>query len=155
MNPAPGRSHFSSIRLKRGLRWGSKKTNCTMWICTQHGFVSIVCKPSAQGQLGRPFQARFRCLQDARNFSKLPQMPNDRIVTTPDGDYGWRIHLSPEELSVLFEFLAKSIDYSNFKSRVSRRPDQAQKSEVYGNFWADMLRFQDAQLSDSREMPRE
>lgn len=114
-----------------------------MWLCTQHGFCSIVRK-NQPGQAGRAYQLRTRCQGDAENFAGLLQLPARRIVETPAADYRWRLHLSARELGKLFECLSRSIDYPNFKDQVARRPDQVGKLKAYRDFWAAMVDCQHA-----------
>jgi len=103
-----------------------------MWVCSSEGFASIVRKSPGE------FHLRFRLMRDAKNICKLVGFPNDRIITTSKADYRYRVILSSAELLPVFVALAGTITYSNFKAKVSERPDQRAKLAAY---WVEIVDF--------------
>ena len=83
-----------------------------MWLCTQHGFFSIVQKKPGE------FHVRGRLRHDMENLLKLcgAEWP---IIETKSGDYRYRIVCGQAVVSEIMAKLAVAIDYSNFKSRIS------------------------------------
>src|SRR5277367_3495165 len=101
-----------------------------MWLMTRVGAYSIVWK----GAVGE-FQVRAREKRDLQNLLLLAALPADRLIVTKGGDYGFRIIVEADELGRIFEVLMDSIDYSNFKAAVARRPDQSRKVSAYHQIW--------------------
>jgi len=110
-----------------------------MWLCTKIGFYSIVKK-------GTPgtWQIRARVRKDLQNLVAVAKIGVSPIET-PDGDYHWRIVVNAPQMARVFEILALSIDYPNFKNCIAQTPDQQQKLNAYHNFWRDMLTVQHQQ----------
>ena len=106
-----------------------------MWLCTQHGFFSIVQKQPGE------FHVRGRLRQDMDNLVKLCGVKWP-IIETKDGDYRYRIVCGQAEVSEVMAKLATSIDYSNFKSRIHAQPDQADKSGAYSKLWGNLYDLQ-------------
>lgn len=106
-----------------------------MWLCTQHGFFSIVQKIPGE------FHIRGRLRGDMENLLKLcgAQWP---IVETRDGDYRYRIVCGQAEVSAVMAKLAGALDYANFKSRIHEKADQDAKSRAYTNLWTELYRLQ-------------
>ena len=81
-----------------------------MWIFSQDGFYSIV-------QKGEQFHVRARRKQDLVNVGLTP------TKSFAGSDYPWRAILANRgELLMLMEKLGKSVDYPNFKARISVMP---------------------------------
>jgi hypothetical protein len=106
-----------------------------MWLATQHGFYSIVQKPPGQ------FHVRARVKQDLDNLIALAGM-DTKLYHTPDGDYAWRIVVGQSEVDQIMAVLSRSIEYSNFKSRIHELEGQRDKLPAYSNLWGKMLRVQ-------------
>ena len=101
-----------------------------MWLCTQHGFFSIVQKKPGE------FHVRGRLRQDMENLLKLcgAEWP---IIETKSGDY--RTASSAAGRGERSDGEARDrIDYSNFKSRIHAKPDQADKSAAYSKLWGNL-----------------
>ena len=102
-----------------------------MWLCTQHGFFSIVQKNPGE------FHIRGRLPADMDNLVKLcgGDWP---IIETKSGDYRYRIVCGQAEVTAVMAKLATSIDYSNFKSRIHAKADQGDKSAAYSKLWGNL-----------------
>ena len=83
-----------------------------MWIFTEHGFLSAVADPRDPSRLA--IRAR-----DRESLDALVSLTHQQVVTTPHGDYPYRIFVSPAEFSSWLAETAAGIDYDNFKSRVA------------------------------------
>ena len=107
-----------------------------MWLCSQHGFFSIVQKKTDE------FHIRGRLYQDMENLVKLcgAEWP---IIETKNGDYRYRIICGQAEVSEVMAKLASSVDYSNFKSRIHAKPDQTDKSDAYSKLWGNLYGLQE------------
>ena len=91
-----------------------------MWLCTLRGFFSVVRK----GTPPNNFQVRGRRRKDIENLCDIIGIPLSRIVTSHDSDYEFRVKLNQAELGAMFDGLAATITYGNFKSTVDLQPDQ-------------------------------
>lgn len=113
-----------------------------MWLCTQHGFYSIVRKA------GDEFHIRARQRRDLENLRDLVGIENRAaarwvIHRSEPADYRWRMVVTQADVAMVFAALAGAIDYSNFKSRIHCRPDQRDKLDAYHDLWGDMHRLQE------------
>ena len=105
-------------------------------LCTQHGFFSIVQKNPGE------FHIRGRLRADMDNLLKLCGA-EWLIIETKSGDYRYRIVCGQAEVSEVMAKLAISIDYSNFKSRIHAKSDQADKSAAYSKLWGNLYELQE------------
>ncbi len=87
-----------------------------MWIFTELGFLSIVRKP-------RPGEEDTLMVRARRYDALVPLSKSaDRpIIRTPEADYPYRVIVNDAVFGAWMSDQAQAIDYSNFKSRVSRR----------------------------------
>jgi hypothetical protein len=110
-----------------------------MWLCTKIGFYSLVKK-------GTPgtWQIRARVPKDLQNLVAAAKI-DVPVITTPKGDYGWRIVVNASQMARVFEVLASSIDYDNFKDCIARTPDQKEKLDAYHHFWGGLYAVQSRQ----------
>ncbi len=108
-----------------------------MWLFTQHGFYSIVADRDHPGR----HLVRARVQADLENLKKLAGI-SATILATPEADYGYRLTVDAAELLRLMTALANTVDYPNFKSRIAKRPDQADRSAVYHRIWAEAAALQ-------------
>ena len=99
-----------------------------MWLMTKHGFYSIVEKQPGE------FHIRSRERGDLQNLIERVPLADCPVIDTPDGDYAARIVADRDTVRSVMQFLVDSLDYSNFKSEISRTPDQRRKPyrEVWG-----------------------
>lgn len=114
-----------------------------MWLCTQHGFYSIVRKAD------ETFHVRARRRLDLVNLRDLVFAHGHRaaarwkIHRSVPADYRWRIIVDDAGREEIFAALGGAIDYTNFKARICARADQREKSHAYGCLWADLHRLQE------------
>lgn len=95
-----------------------------MWLFTKRGFYSIVQKKKGE------FHIRARVKPDLGNLKDLAGI-KEKIVTTRDADYRYRLVVGPEEIGRVMERLGQDIDYANFKSKVASDPEQRDKLGAY------------------------
>jgi hypothetical protein len=107
-----------------------------MWICSKLGFFSIVKKDG-----GWHVRARERGDIEALKQAIGLRVP---IEEWPDADYRWRLNVGKIGLRRIYQAFEDSVDYPNFKSEIGASPSQRFKLSIYGGFWADMQRFQEA-----------
>jgi hypothetical protein len=80
-----------------------------MWVCTQHGFVSVVQDMTQPGHL----------LVRARDRDHLEALfPGCAISRTPGNDYPWRATMPADAFAMGVTRAVEAIDYPNFKGRV-------------------------------------
>ncbi len=123
-----------------------------MWLMTTQGFYSIVKHTT----LADRFMVRSRARKDLENLLALLENGGHaaEIFETPHSDYAYRILVTGKQKAKILEVLGEEIDYSNFKSEVGRRPDQADKLDAYHEIWAVMRRTQQ-QHESRQERPME
>jgi hypothetical protein len=88
---------------------------------------------------------RSRCKADIHNlYREHAAALSSMTPPTSDEsrDYRWRISLSKADFVTLASRLAEAVDYSNFKSAVAKRPDQANNSGPLHEVWAVMAGLQ-------------
>jgi hypothetical protein len=110
-----------------------------MWLCTKIGFFSIVKKGTPE-----TWQVRARVSKDLEALIAAAEIKTN-ILATPQGDYGWRIVVDGNQLGRIFQTLAASVDYSNFKSCIAQVPGQREKLDAYHDFWGAMNELQTRQ----------
>lgn len=128
-----------------------------MWLCSKHGFFSV----KRDGEDRYFIRARVR--QDLLNLcgelrnvlamdpadadlvrlaterpGLLPADTSGAIQDWPTADYRYRLIVSKSALDAVFQFFADGIDYPNFKSEVSRHPDQRRHLPLYHQVWETM-----------------
>ena len=101
-----------------------------MWLMTKHGFYSIVEKTPGE------FHVRGRERQDLESLLQGVPLPDAELIETPDADYRFRIVVSRDSLLAILKFLGETLDYSNFKGKIDRTPDQRRKP--YHEVWRVM-----------------
>jgi hypothetical protein len=105
-----------------------------MWLCTQHGFFSIVEKKPGE------YHVRARVKRDLENLQAL--MKGSRfelreVESWPGADYPHRIITSQLGVEAVMTAMVDKLHYSNFKSRIAELPDQRAKSQWYGQVWSE------------------
>jgi hypothetical protein len=101
-----------------------------MWLLTNFGFFSTVRKPG-EHQL----TVRSRSVGD---LDRLRDQYLPSLGPTVEGagtDYPYRALASPEDLASAMGEIVRDLDYSNFKSEVSRRMGPG-RSHIYGRVWS-------------------
>jgi hypothetical protein len=110
-----------------------------MWLSTTLGFYSIVKDLETNN-----FKLRARAKKDLKNLiNALPALKDKEILTYPKADYRHRIIINQKELEKLFEFLAGSITYGNFKDAIAESPTQKDKLPYYHDVWEVMWGYQE------------
>jgi hypothetical protein len=107
-----------------------------MWLCTKFGFYSITRKKDSEWHI------RGRSEQDLLNIKDACELKEPVIRTAP-ADYRWRIVVEDKStMDKVFQLLCETLDYSNFKGKVGKTPDQNNKLGIYHGWWDDMYAFQ-------------
>jgi len=108
-----------------------------MWLFTTIGFFSIV-----QAKDKDDLMVRSRSKEDLLNFLRLiyaPDSASQRVLTTPNNDYPYRAIIDrifvDQALGIL---ITRSLDYTNFKDRISLTPGQEDKLGAYHGVWEIM-----------------
>ena len=114
-----------------------------MWLCTQLGFFSIVCKERDTFHI----RARFR-----EDLDQLAQAAGTGtpIASYAGSDYPWRILCPAADLPKFMSALTASIAYGNFKSAIAASPTQRPKLSAYHDIHQRMLEWQQRQFSNCR-----
>ncbi len=100
-----------------------------MWLFTNFGFFSVVQKP---GDAILTIRARVRADLDRLRSGYLPQLGETRAGEGTD--YPYRASASHAEVAAAMARIAEDIDYSNFKSKVSKTQGQ-RRSHAYMAVW--------------------
>jgi 8-oxo-dGTP pyrophosphatase MutT (NUDIX family) len=110
-----------------------------MWLITPIGFFSIVQKATDKGRNTLTVRARVRSDLEVLREKYLPAL--GEIRESRSNDYRFRAVASRAEVSAAAAKLITDLDYSNFKSEVSRR--QGTKREaLYHEVWHDLYALQ-------------
>lgn len=107
-----------------------------MWVASKHGFYSIVQKSPGC------WHVRARVKRDLRNLCKAAGLNWKLIKNWNTSDYRYRILIDPLQLLRVFQVLARSIDYPNFKAEIDKTPDQKAKHHSYAQIWGIMAEHQ-------------
>ncbi len=107
-----------------------------MWLMTPLGFVSVVEKP---GDPHLTVRARVRADLDRLRAEVCPTLTP--TIAGAGTDYPYRATCSHEAWATAVADMARSIDYSNFKSTVSQRQGHA-RARVYGRVWQQLLELE-------------
>lgn len=100
-----------------------------MWLLTNFGFFSTVKKP---GEHQLTVRARSAGDLDRLRKQYLPGL--EPTVEGAGTDYPYRARTSPEDLANAMGDIVRDLDYSNFKSEVSRSMGHG-RSHIYGRVW--------------------
>lgn len=106
-----------------------------MWIFTETGFVSAVRKND------RPDVYTVRA-RDRKSLEPLAAFAKAEIVETPHGDYPLRAFVEPAVFTEWLADQAAGIEYSNFKSRVTKTRGHEFVDALH-DVWAAMLKTTD------------
>jgi len=103
-----------------------------MWITTTIGFFSVV---QWVGEERLTIRARVKADLEALRDRYLPGM--GEIEEFAGTDYEYRAKASKQDFAMAFAEIVLGIDYSNFKSAVTREQGAA-RAHVYHKVWADL-----------------
>ena len=98
-----------------------------MWLMTKYGFYSIVQKRPEE------YHVRGRERKDIENLVAGVPLLKSGIKESANTDYGVRIIVGKSDVLAILNFLGENLDYSNFKDKIDRTPDQARKP--YHEVW--------------------
>jgi hypothetical protein len=113
-----------------------------MWIASKYGFFSIVKK-------GDGFHVRARAKNDLQALLAVTGIAGE-VQVWPGADYRYRVILGAEAIPTVFQTLAASIDYNNFKSKIAATPSQRDKEYAYYEVWRALYQVQEAEEEDHR-----
>jgi len=102
-----------------------------MWVFSKWGFVSIVKK----GVNGDEWQVRSRSREDLINLIKAADLRGQNVIETFGSDYRYRLVIKADELSLIFDAFESSIDYPNYKTRLSQTPGQEKNCRAAHTVW--------------------
>lgn len=106
-----------------------------MWLFTTQGFYSVV------RHRDDPTKLIVRCRAEEDLDALREQIPNLEVFTDQQADYRWRAVVSEAEWVGALAQIAISIDYDNFKSKVSERQGH-ERSRIYSHVWGELLSLQ-------------
>ena len=106
-----------------------------MWLFTQIGFFSIVCKEPDT------YHIRARCREDLDKLAHAAGTGTP-IASYAGSDYPWRILCPATDLPRFMTALTTSIDYGNFKSAIAASPTQHAKLSAYHYIHHRMVEWQ-------------
>lgn len=101
-----------------------------MWIAHPDGFFSVVRKP---GESRLTVRARVRADLERLRENWLPEL--GPIRSGEGTDYPYRAAVDAADFGRALASLGERIDYSNFKSEVSRRQGSA-RAHAYSKVWS-------------------
>ena len=102
-----------------------------MWIASQFGFYSIVCKGEDQ------FHVRARVRSDLENLLVATDL-DEKIHENDISDYKYRLVVGHDAVRKITSTLAETLDYSNFKNKIAETPSQEPKLHAYHCIWEVM-----------------
>jgi hypothetical protein len=105
-----------------------------MWLFTPIGFFSAVLDPNSKA--GR-LQIRARVRVDLDNLRSLHLPELSKTVELQNRDYPYRAYCTKEEWAGALVSLALAVDYSNFKSAVTKTQGN-QRHDLYMQVWSAM-----------------
>jgi hypothetical protein len=127
-------SRLDTNRLARTFGGIDHKEAAAIWIITPRGFYSAVAKP-ADGD--RFVTVRARSERDIRNLADLIDAEPSRDDGT---DYRWRVRCSKDEWARACATMAREVDYSNFKNRISI--DDPERAKLLAQVWDVLYEIQ-------------
>jgi hypothetical protein len=111
-----------------------------MWIASTIGWFSVVRDRERKGRVLVRARAKADIDNLYRRFGRKYKMTPPR--SDESRDYRWRLGMRKRDWVKAIGQIASEIDYTNFKSAVHDRPDQANKHSAYLSVWSAMLGVQ-------------
>jgi hypothetical protein len=114
-----------------------------MWVFTSTGFVSAVRKTD------RPDVYTVRS-RDRLSLKPLAKAAGVEVITSPFGDYPYRVLVEP---SLFIEWLADQacqIEYSNFKNQVAKTRGYEYTHALH-DVWSAMLKTEDQSRIETKQ----
>jgi 8-oxo-dGTP pyrophosphatase MutT (NUDIX family) len=121
-----------------------------MWLITNFGFFSIVQKPDDESAGTLTVRSRVRRDLEALRDRYLPEM--GEIVVGGGTDYRYRAKISREALATAVGQIVRDIDYSNFKSSVSKQQG-GDRAHAYLDVWKALLQLQENETTPCSPEP--
>ena len=92
-----------------------------MWVFTRYGFFSFVCPSQDDGSVdSKKVAIRARSENHLRRLQgRFSDLAAEKIITTPRGDYPYRIILSKQRWAQIIGELALEVDWTNFRNEVA------------------------------------
>ena len=106
-----------------------------MWIASQFGFYSIVCKDEDQ------FHVRARLKGDLQNLLEATGL-EEEIHESDYSDYKYRLVVGHDAVRKITSTLAETLDYPNFKNKIAETSSQESKLDAYHQIWGVMYEEQ-------------
>ena len=106
-----------------------------MWIASQFGFYSIVCKDEDQ------FHVRARLKGDLQNLLEATGL-KEEIHQSDYSDYKYRLVVGHDAVRRITSTLAETLDYPNFKNKIAETSSQEAKLDAYHSIWEVMYEEQ-------------
>ncbi len=108
-----------------------------MWMFTKDGFFSAVKNRYCTDN---EIAVRARSMTDITRFCKATKTPENKVLTTTDADYRFRVHVPHSVWVDYAAAAADGIDYPNFKSATC--PGDPDRAHAYHGCWESMYRWQ-------------
>lgn len=105
-----------------------------MWLSSRYGFCSVVEARPENGGKGH-FEIRTRNEEDARSIGHLLGL---EPISTPKGDYAWRLIADRTQLKTLMLAAADTVDYRNYKKTMTGR-----RAAAHHDAWWSFLKLKD------------
>ncbi len=109
-----------------------------MWLITNFGFFSVVEKPGDKKAGLLTVRARAKADLEHLKERYLPSM--GAIVENAGTDYPYRVQIPRDTLAIAMLRLTQEIDYSNFKSSVSKVQGH-ERSGLYHDVWDTLYKI--------------
>ena len=116
-----------------------------MWLISDVGFFSIVCKPGDEAQGMLTIRARVRGDLERLRQQYLPSM--GPIVEDGGTDYRFRARALRGDVAQAVAAMVGAIDYRNFKDRIASVQGSA-RAHRYAAVWSDLAGLEQAETSD-------
>ncbi len=106
-----------------------------MWIFTQEGFFSVVCKECSENEV----LIRTKCKEDLiKMFHKLNVKP--RIINKKEGNYKFRTILKKERWVKYLRCCVFDLNYKKVKNNIVSKDDKERKI-AYNSVWSTMYNW--------------
>ncbi len=122
-----------------------------MWLFTTIGFFSVTRDTSTPNSKRLQVRARVKGDLDLLRSSFLPELTP--TIQLPARDYPYRGYCSKEQMGAAMLEISMAIDYTNFKSEVTRKQGLA-REQLYHQVWSVMNNAEDKIGKNAKENAR-
>lgn len=105
-----------------------------MWLITTSGFLSAVASQDSDTDL----LIRVRHREDLNALMHRFKIPKNKVLAYAGSDYAFRIVIPKADFATFVAEQALAIDYSNFKSEVTKRQG-IKRHDIYMQVWTALL----------------